>query len=371
MGEVYKEYYDKALQALAKNNADYAVELLKACLEREPAFAMARELLHKAQRQKHGNKPVSVLARTRAQAGLALLKSQAKNVTEHDAYAFLARIEGALAQDPFNLQALELAAQVARRANLIDTAIRTYHEIISLDERHLASLKTLSQLYQNRGEIQSARDILMLAVRHHPQDPELANAIKSLDAMTTIARARNEDPMKQVPSSTATSNSQSPGPAVRESRPQPAPAETMSPPPQQTQKDRAAELKSQLERNPSDLLSRYQLGELLYESRDWDQAIQHLQQAVQHPRRRTAALNLLGLCFKNKGMLDLALSQFERAFTTEGSSHEEQKEILYNLGSVHEEMGQKEKALGAFKKIYEEDIGYRDVAQKVEKYYRA
>jgi len=42
------------------------------------------------------------------------------------------------------------------------------------------------------------------------------------------------------------------------------------------------------------------------------------------------------------------------------------KDALYNLGTVYEEMGNKEQSLECMKEIYNNDYGYRDVAQRVE-----
>jgi hypothetical protein len=42
------------------------------------------------------------------------------------------------------------------------------------------------------------------------------------------------------------------------------------------------------------------------------------------------------------------------------------KEILYNLGLISEAEGDPESARGAFIRIYEVDISYRDVAEKME-----
>jgi len=45
------------------------------------------------------------------------------------------------------------------------------------------------------------------------------------------------------------------------------------------------------------------------------------------------------------------------------------KEILYEKGMIHEQMGDPTSALDCFKQIYEVDYGYRDVAQRVESSY--
>jgi hypothetical protein len=45
------------------------------------------------------------------------------------------------------------------------------------------------------------------------------------------------------------------------------------------------------------------------------------------------------------------------------------KEVLYEKGLIHEEMGDKSAALECFKQIYEVDYGYLDVARRVEDSY--
>ena len=48
---------------------------------------------------------------------------------------------------------------------------------------------------------------------------------------------------------------------------------------------------------------------------------------------------------------------------------DEKKELIYQLGSILEKMGKKEDAIEQLKQIYEVDIGYKDVAAKVDAYY--
>jgi hypothetical protein len=48
---------------------------------------------------------------------------------------------------------------------------------------------------------------------------------------------------------------------------------------------------------------------------------------------------------------------------------EEKKDLVYNLGCVLESMGKKEEAIEQLKLIYEMDIGYKDVAAKVDAFY--
>ena len=123
------------------------------------------------------------------------------------------------------------------------------------------------------------------------------------------------------------------------------------------------------ERNPTDLQLRFELGERLVEAGRSREALPELQRARQNPNARLKSMNLLGRCYRDLGMLDLAAKQLEEAAKEIGSMDAMKKEIVYNLGLVYEEMGDKEKSVAAMKQIYEADYGYRDVASRVESSY--
>ena len=46
------------------------------------------------------------------------------------------------------------------------------------------------------------------------------------------------------------------------------------------------------------------------------------------------------------------------------------KEVAYNLGLAYESTNQKEKAIAEYKKIFEVDIDYQDVAKKIQQFYK-
>jgi tetratricopeptide (TPR) repeat protein len=99
------------------------------------------------------------------------------------------------------------------------------------------------------------------------------------------------------------------------------------------------------------------------------EALPELQRARQNPNARLKSMNLLGHCYRELGMLDLAAKQLEEAAKEITSMDAMKKEVVYNLGLVYEQMGEAEKSIGAMKQIYEADYGYRDVAARVESSY--
>jgi tetratricopeptide (TPR) repeat protein len=82
-------------------------------------------------------------------------------------------------------------------------------------------------------------------------------------------------------------------------------------------------------------------------------------------------MNLLGRCYRELGMLDLAAKQLDDAAGEMVVMDAVKKEIVYDLALVYEQMGERDKYIEAMKRIYEADYRYRDVARRVEGSYRS
>ncbi|HHI80239.1 MAG TPA: tetratricopeptide repeat protein [Planctomycetes bacterium] len=124
--------------------------------------------------------------------------------------------------------------------------------------------------------------------------------------------------------------------------------------------------RARVEAAPTDLAARFELGMALAEAGQDDEAIAELQKAVQDPRFRLDALLQLGKSFARKGLPDLARAQYQKALEDGGARDEQRLELLFELGKLAEDQGQREAAMDAYKKILEVDIGYQDVAQRLE-----
>jgi tetratricopeptide (TPR) repeat protein len=129
--------------------------------------------------------------------------------------------------------------------------------------------------------------------------------------------------------------------------------------------------RDRVERNPTDSQLRFELGQHLSNGQRYREAVPELQRARQNPNARLKAMNLLGVCYRELGMLDLAVKQFEEAAREIVTMDAVKKEIVYNLGLAFEEMGEREKAVACLKQIYEVDYGFKDVAERVESSYRS
>jgi tetratricopeptide (TPR) repeat protein len=122
---------------------------------------------------------------------------------------------------------------------------------------------------------------------------------------------------------------------------------------------------------PNDGEFRYAFGEALFKAGQFKRATEELQQAINtQPSIRYPALNLLGMAFMKRNMIDFAISKFAEAEHDLPDMKEDiKKEVTYNLGLAYEVNNQPDKALEQWKKIYTVAMNYRDVAARVEASY--
>ncbi len=130
-----------------------------------------------------------------------------------------------------------------------------------------------------------------------------------------------------------------------------------------------AECKKRVERYPTDLQFRFELGQLYFQTGKLKEAMTEFQKASANPHRRVQSLNFLGQCFAKRGIHDLAVSKLEEAIKEKPAFDDEKKDLVYNLGTVYEKMGKRDEAIAQFKQIYSVDVDYRDVGAKIDAFY--
>ncbi|MBM4041198.1 MAG: tetratricopeptide repeat protein [Planctomycetes bacterium] len=121
---------------------------------------------------------------------------------------------------------------------------------------------------------------------------------------------------------------------------------------------------------PQDLPTRFALANILFDVGRFKEASAQFQLASRDPRHRRTALYRLGVCFQKQKLVDLAVEQFEKAIAGASLVDQEVKDIMYALGEAHESQGRLAEALNAYKRVFEIDIGYRDVSKKIEELYK-
>lgn len=246
---------------------------------------------------------------------------------------------------------LEKAARTGLTREQLEERRDRVIEKYNLDPNHLATVKDLANLYEQLEDWHNAFTFYSWA--HSLSNGDIALATKAAAMKDRSA----ELDMKNLEAAAAADPSNEELQAALNARKSDRLAEQVD------------EAKKRVEQNPTDPQLRFELGSALYHSGDFSGAIPHLQQATRNPHIRTKVLLLLGRTFKGKGMFDLAIKQLSDALSDLVAMDNTKKEVLYEKGMIHDELGDKVSALDCFKQIYEVDYGYRDVAHRVESSY--
>jgi tetratricopeptide (TPR) repeat protein len=114
-----------------------------------------------------------------------------------------------------------------------------------------------------------------------------------------------------------------------------------------------------------DYETRYNLGIAYKEMGLVDEAIAEFQLAAKDEGRLLECSSMLGICFLEKGMPKLAVKWFEKGLQAPGRSDEEYQGLRYDLASALEQGGEGDRALALFTELYGQDASFRDVADKM------
>ena len=114
-----------------------------------------------------------------------------------------------------------------------------------------------------------------------------------------------------------------------------------------------------------DYETHYNLGIAYKEMGLVDEAIGEFQYAARDPGKVVECCGILGLCFREKGMPQLALKWYQKGLDTPSLGEHEAIGLRYDMAEVHREQGEYKKAMQTFSEVYGMDSTYRDVAAKI------
>lgn len=279
----------------------------------------------------------------------ALKNLSARQTMEEGGYDNLADGQGSyrdILKNKDEAVQLEQEKREIKTGDVADRLIKDNEQRLIAEPKNLKLLRSLSELYSQKKDFTKA---LEYCERIRSTDGGADPSLDRMMADLTLKRFDHELDQLDI--------------SVPEQAEQAAKLQA------QRTEYQLSECKARAERYPSDLQIRYELGELSFKAGKISEAIQEFQKAQNNPARRIASLGYLGQCFARRNMNDLAARTIQNALKEKPVFDDEKKELIYQLGCVLEKMSKKEEAIEQFKQIYEVDIGYKDVAAKVDAYY--
>ncbi|NCA81832.1 MAG: hypothetical protein EOM72_03715 [Opitutae bacterium] len=444
-----RDLYEKAMAALERGNAGYALNMLKQVIAVEPLFLLARKNLRIAQvKALLATKPTAMTHQLASLKGtFTMMGAQGK--LKKDPKAALNGAEKLMELDPLNLPFLKFFAQAAEAADLSEIAVQTLEIARPYFAKDVAFLRLLARLYIQTNQPSGARDCYAAVAELLPNDQTAIKNLKdaaALDSMksggweqkgsfreklkdkkeailleqqaksvkgdsdvdTLIAERlrdiqrepqnmnfrraladlyvraeRFDDALQALEDATKAAGRTDPQierttTLIKTKKFDSAVAAAKA-----AGDEAAAAAKEQekatflyedavqmVKRYPNDLQFRYELGYQFYLRGQFNEAIEEFQLAQRNPQRRTLALYHLALCFTQKGQLDIAFEQLQKAASELTLMDETKKDVVYQMGVLAEKMGRQEEAVAFFKEIYSVDIKYRDISQRIETSYQ-
>lgn len=241
---------------------------------------------------------------------------------------------------------LEQEGKAVKTATDIESLIEDTLRKIEIEPENINFKRALSELYTKAGRFDEAYDVLSEAnAAGGGGDPQIDRTLSSI---------RMQQFESQIKACRASGDEE--GAAAKEA---------------EMQEFMLEDARSRVLRYPNDREFKYELGMLLFERGEYDDALQYFQASERSPKRRLSSLYHIGLCFKHKKLYDMAWVQLETAAREIPTMDGMKKDALYELGTLAEITGKGEDATRFFKEIYAVDIGYKDVSQKIEQSYES
>ena len=280
----------------------------------------------------------------------ALKDMSASRTMSEGGYGALADGKGSyrdILRDEKEAVTLEQEKRDHRNENDADRLLQEYEARLVNEPQNMRLVRQIAETYSQKKDYEKALVYYRQLAAAEPSDQTVERAITDLQAKQFDAALGGLDPNH------------------------PEQAEQIAKLKAERQITQLEEAKRRVERYPNDLQLRFELGQLHFEAGRVSEAIQEFQKAQNNPHKRIQALYYLGQCFARRGMSDLAARTFLNAIKEKLVFDDEKKELIYALGCAYEKMGKGGEAIEQFKLIYEVDIGYRDIAAKVDAYYAA
>ncbi len=118
--------------------------------------------------------------------------------------------------------------------------------------------------------------------------------------------------------------------------------------------------------SPEDYDTHFNLGIAYREMGLLDEAIGEFQLAAKDERYVVDSSSLLGICFLEKGLPELAVRSYRKGLESPSISAEATLGLLYDMGTAYMTLGDSEAAYKTFVEVYGLNSHYRDVSDKLQ-----
>jgi len=364
LGDMYYEMGDKKMAAIEyakvvslyeeQGLLDSAIRLVRSFLEKLPGEIILRyELADLYLKSERTQRAVSEYQRLIDEAGegesVALAHSRLGDI-----YARRGSVREAL------YHYLKSSDEYFKEKD-INEAVKQIKSILKIKPESVSARKRLIEMYAlKRDKVFLINELLMLADILMKRDKrEMAIAtytkVREIDPTNTVAQKRLSEVLRLATVEEATS-----GLSLDERMSKEVMSSLDS-----IIKELAEPEKEIVKDFLKDAETHYDLGIGYFEMDLYDDAIRELQMASRDPKLRAKACNMLGMCFTEKGEVEMAIREYIRGLRAVKDEQEELG-LRYNLSRAYEYSNEPIKALEQLLDIYVIDVNFLDVREKID-----
>ena len=182
-----RDLYNRASDAMRKDNADYAIEMLIATLDQEPNLLEARRLLRIAEIKK-------ALSGKSSMGGLKGMgtKSKVKSTIKKDPAKAMKLAEELMQVDPLNPGFIYTYNEAALAAEMPEAAVMTMELARDHNGRDKEYVEALGDLYVKTGNAKEAVECFTAVAQMDPNNQKVRKKMRDAAAVSTIDRGKWE-----------------------------------------------------------------------------------------------------------------------------------------------------------------------------------
>jgi len=229
----------------------------------------------------------------------------------------------------------------------------------------------LSDALMRSGALDRARAVYQRVLEHDPQNPRALSAISTLEPPPEEKKPA-AGPRLKAPPPVATGDFVDLGALVLDDQgPRDARLRVQDEEPTGDEQRDFDEMLAQFKKGidasigADDVQAHYDLGIAFKEMGLLDEAIGEFQKALRGTEHRLRTSEALGTCFFEKGQFNVAATVLRRAVETDQGGDEHKIGLLYWLGRSEEEQGRSAEALAYYQRVFSVDIRFQDVSERV------
>lgn len=183
-----RNVYQKAASVFAKNSVEYAIELLKSVVQREPGFIEARNMLRDAERKYSAS--LSGFARFIASFKQMPWVTKGRSVLKKNPELALTYAEEALAHNFLARGPLTLLIDAGKACEAPFIQMEGLEGIVELDDKNELNMKNLAEVYEANGEGAKVLRIRQMIAAKHPDSLEAQANLRAAAALASMEQNR-------------------------------------------------------------------------------------------------------------------------------------------------------------------------------------